>query len=179
MGPTDGRRPTADGRDDLVAVARSTGADRRSLAVALTVVVVIVVAILKPWAGLDATIWQMLLPHVSLLAILILFGALALFLSLLLPSRTAAASVTGALLVVSYIVTALASVNGKLEQINTFSPLKYYQGGGAVDGLNWGYFLGILGAALVFTVLAWLLFLRRDIRISGEGNWGLLFSPPK
>ena len=54
MGPPDGRRPTADGRDDLVAVARSTGADRRSLAVALTVVAVIVVAILKPWADAPA-----------------------------------------------------------------------------------------------------------------------------
>ena len=129
----------------------------------------------QPWAGLEATVWQMLLPHISLLSILILFGTLALFLSLVLPSRTAGASVTGALLVASYIVTSLASVNDQLEQINRLSPMKYYQGGGAVNGLDWGYFLGTLGAALVFAVLAWLLFLRRDIRVSGEGNWGLPF----
>jgi ABC-2 type transport system permease protein len=133
----------------------------------------------QPLAGLDATIWQLLLPHVSLLAILILFGTLAACLSLVLPSRTAAASLTGALLVASYIVTSLASVNNKLEQINRFSPMKYYQGGSAVNGLNWGFFLGTLGAALVFAVLAWLLFLRRDIRVSGEGNWRLPFWQPK
>lgn len=133
----------------------------------------------QPLAGLDTTVGQMLLPHVSLLSILILFGTLALFLSLVLPSRTAAASVAGALLVASYIITSLASVNDTLEPLNTFSPLKYYQGGNAVNGLNWGYFLGTLGAALVFAVLAWLLFLRRDIRVSGTGSWGLPFSRSK
>ncbi len=132
-----------------------------------------------PWTGLDTTAWQMLLPHISLLSILILFGTLALFLSLVLPSRTMAASVTGALLVASYLVTSLASVNDKLEQINKFSPMQYYQGGGAVNGLNWSYFVGTLGVALVFAVLAWLLFLRRDIRVSGEGNWRLPFLRPK
>lgn len=127
------------------------------------------------WTGLDTTVWQVLLPHISLLSILVLFGTLALFLSLLLPSRTLAASVTGALLVVSYILTSLASVNDTLEPLNTFSPLKYYQGGSAINGLEWGPLLSTLGIALFFGALAWLLFLRRDIRVSGEGNWRLPF----
>ncbi len=126
-----------------------------------------------PLSGLDTTAGALLLPHISLFSVLILFAALALFLSLVLPSRTLAASVTGALLVASYIVTSLASVNDKLAPINNLSPLKYYQGGNAVDGLNWGYLLGTLAAALIFTVLAWLLFLRRDIRVSGEHGWTL------
>ncbi len=126
-----------------------------------------------PLSGLDTTIGQLLLPHISLLAILLLFAALALFLSLALPSRALAASVTGALLVASYIVSSLASVNDKLAPINNLSPLKYYQGGRAVDGLDWGSWLGTLAAALIFTVLAWLLFLRRDIRVSGEHGWTL------
>lgn len=129
----------------------------------------------QPLAELDATLWELLLPHLSLLAVLSLFASLALCLSLLLPSRSAAASLTGGLLVASYIVTSLAAVNDRLAQINRLSPLKYYQGGSAVDGLNWGYWLGLAGAALVFAGLAWLLFLRRDIRVSGEGNWGLSF----
>lgn len=126
-----------------------------------------------PLSGLETTAGALLLPHISLFSVLILFAALALFLSLLLPSRTLAASLTGALLVASYIVTSLASVNDKLAPINNLSPLKYYQGGNAVDGLNWGYLLGMLAAALIFTVLAWLLFLRRDIRVSGEHGWTL------
>lgn len=126
-----------------------------------------------PLSGLEITAGALLLPHISLFSILILFAALALFLSLLLPSRALAASVTGTLLVVSYIVTSLASVNDKLAPINNLSPLKYYQGGNAVDGLNWGYLLGTLAAALIFTLLAWLLFLRRDIRVSGEHGWTL------
>ncbi len=129
----------------------------------------------KPLTGLDTTIWQMLLPNISLLAILLLFGTLALFFSLVLPSRTAAASVTGALLVVSYIITSLASVNDNLEPLNKLSPMRYYQGGSAVNGLDWGYFLGTLGVALILAALAWLSFLRRDIRVSGEGNWRLPF----
>lgn len=147
-----------------------------ALVVALTAVLLLTwlgFALGLPLSGLDTTVGQLLLPHISLLAILLLFAALALFLSLLLPSRTLAASVTGTLLVASYIVTSLASVNDKLAPINNFSPLKYYQSGNAVYGLDWGYLLGILAAALIFTVLAWLLFLRRDIRVSGEHGWSL------
>jgi ABC-2 type transport system permease protein len=129
----------------------------------------------QPLAELDASVWQMLLPHMSLLALLMLFGTLALFLSLVLPSRAAAASVTGGLLVASYIVTSLATISDRLAPINNLSPLRYYQGGGAIDGLNWGYFLGIVGVTLALAMLAWRLFLRRDIRVSGEGaglQWG-------
>lgn len=124
-----------------------------------------------PLSGLDTTLWELLLPHISLFSILILFAALALFLSLLLPSRTLAASVTGALLVASYIVTSLAAVNEELAPVNNLSPLKYYQGGHAVNGLDGRSLLGLLAAALVFTALAWLLFLHRDIRVSGEHGW--------
>ncbi|MCS6845588.1 MAG: ABC transporter permease [Caldilineales bacterium] len=147
-----------------------------ALAVALGAVLLLTwlgFALGLPLSGLDTTVGELLLPHISLFSVLILFAALALFLSLVLPSRTLAASVTAALLVASYVVTSLASVNDKLAPINNLSPLKYYQGGNAVDGLNWGYLLGTLAAALIFTLLAWLLFLRRDIRVSGEHGWTL------
>jgi ABC-2 type transport system permease protein len=127
-----------------------------------------------PLAGLDTTIWKMLLPHLSLLATLFLFGSLNLFLSLILPSRSAAASLSGFLLVASYVVTSLARVNDKLTEINKISPLKYYQGGHAVNGLDWNAFLGALGVSLLFALIAWLLFLRRDIRVSGTSSWQML-----
>jgi ABC-2 type transport system permease protein len=129
----------------------------------------------QPLAELEATAWQMLLPHASLLSVLMLFGTLALLLSLVLPSRAAAASVTAGLLVASYIVDSLAAINDQLAAINNLSPLKYYQGGSALDGLNWGYWLGTMSVTLALAVLAWLVFLRRDIRVSGEGaglQWG-------
>jgi ABC-2 type transport system permease protein len=108
-----------------------------------------------------------------MLAVLLVFGSLALCLSLLLPSRTLAASLTAGLMVASYLVTSLARINDLLESLNNLSPLKYYQGGRALAGLEWGSFTGLLAFALLFAVTAWLLFLRRDVRVSGEGSWRL------
>jgi len=121
--------------------------------------------------GWDVSAFALLLPHLDLFVILMLFGALALFLSLALPSRTLAASVTGALLVASYFVTSMARINDKLAGLNDLSPLKYYEGGRALEDLNWEHLLGLLGFTLLFTLLAWLLFERRDVRVSGTGGW--------
>lgn len=127
-------------------------------------------------AGLSDTGWNvsafaLLLPHLDMFAILMLFGSLALFLSMALPSRTLAASLTGGLLVASYFVTSMARINDKLASLNNFSPLKYYEGGRALDNLNWEHLLALLGVTLLFTLLAWLLFERRDVRVSGAGGW--------
>jgi ABC-2 type transport system permease protein len=122
-------------------------------------------------AGWEVSALDLLLPHLDLFVLLMLFGALALFLSMGLPSRALAASLTGGLLVASYFVTSLARINEKLSSLNKFSPLNYYQGGRALDDLNWEHLLGLLGFTLLFTLLAWLLFERRDIRVSGTGGW--------
>ncbi|MEW6094364.1 MAG: ABC transporter permease, partial [Chloroflexota bacterium] len=122
-------------------------------------------------AGWEVSALDLLLPHLDLFVLLMLFGALALFLSMGLPSRALAASLTGGLLVGSYFVTSLARINDKLSGLNKFSPLNYYEGGRALDDLNWEHLLGLLGFTLLFTLLAWLLFERRDIRVSGTGGW--------
>jgi len=124
-----------------------------------------------PVAGWDLSAFALLLPHLDMFAILMLFGSLALFLSMALPSRTLAASLTGALLVASYFVTSLARISDKLAGINNFSPLKYYEGGRALDSLNWEHILGLFGFVLLFTLLSWLLFERRDVRVSGTAGW--------
>ncbi len=124
-------------------------------------------------AGWTVNILDLLFPHLTLFSVLMLFGSLALFFSLAFPSRTMAASLTGLLLLVSYFVTSLARVNKELAGLNDFSPLKYYQGGRALSGIEWGNLIGLLGFTLLFTLLAWWLFERRDIRVSGTASWKL------
>jgi ABC-2 type transport system permease protein len=123
--------------------------------------------------GMDLTLIEFLLPFIPLLAELLLFGMLALLLSMLLPSVRMAGMLTGSLLVANYLLIGLANINDKLEPIIKYSPLEYFQGGDAIDGLDWGWLAGLLGAAVLFALLAWWRFLRRDIRVGGEGGWRL------
>lgn len=129
-------------------------------------------------AGLPFVDWNigaldLLWPQMTLLALLMLFGAMALLLAMLLPSRAMAASTGGGILVLGYLVDSLSHINKRLEAVNAFLPFKYYQGGRAVDGLDWSAFLGLAAMAALFALLAWWRFLRRDIRVSGEGSWNL------
>ena len=107
----------------------------------------------------------------SLLGVLLLFAMLALLLSMLLPSRRVAAMTAGTLLVFSYFVTSLAKLNSSLKPVARLMPLRYYQSADAIEGLNYAWLSGLLGVALLFTVLAWWRFERRDIRVAGEGSW--------
>ena len=115
----------------------------------------------------------MWLPNLSLLAMLLLFGALALFLSMVLPSRRMAASVAGGLLAGSFLINGMAEISPSVEKVARWLPMKYYQGGLAIRGMNWEWFAGLMIAAAVFALLAWWQFLRRDIRVGGEGGWKL------
>jgi len=116
---------------------------------------------------------EMWLPNLSLLAMLLLFGCLALFLSMVLPSRRLAASVAGLLLVASFFINGMAALNADVAKIAKWLPMKYYQGGLAIGGMNWEWFGGLMVAAAAFALLAWWQFLRRDIRVGGEGGWKL------
>jgi ABC-2 type transport system permease protein len=113
---------------------------------------------------------KLALPFLSLLAILFLFAALALFLSMILPSRRAASMIAGLLLVGGFFIDGLSAINADLEPIAELLPLKYYQGAGAFDGLDLTWLAGLLAASVLFGVLAWWRFKRRDIRVAGEGG---------
>ncbi len=119
----------------------------------------------------DLTATSLLRPFLSLLGELLLFGAFALLLSMFVPSRRLAAMLSGLALMTSYFITSLARINEDLEQAAKFSPLNYYQSGDAITQLNLEWLLGLLVVALVFTLLAWWRFERRDIRVAGEGSW--------
>lgn len=167
------------GRLDLIMahpVSRTALYWGRSFAFILATAAIMVIT----WFGLAAPAalgamdvgWiEMALPFISLFASLAFFGTFAVLLSLLLPSRRLAAMVGGLLLVTGYFLTALANINPDLEPAAKLSPLYYYQGGEAMNGLNVAWIIGLLGVAAFFAVLGWWRFERHDIRVGGEGAW--------
>ncbi len=131
--------------------------------------------LVAPGTTLGISTGEMILPFLSLFALLVLFGTLALLLSMLLPARRLAGMTAGLLLVASFFITALARLDDRLENLAKLSPLNYYQGGLALRQMEWGWVAGLLGVAIVFALLAWWRFERRDIRVGGEGGWQLAF----
>jgi ABC-2 type transport system permease protein len=123
--------------------------------------------------GFALTWSQLLRPFISLFAVLMLFAALALLFSLILPAARLANLLTGALLVGNFLLMGLANLNENLRQVMNYTPLHYYQGGTAVEGINGRWLFALLAAALLIIGTAWLLFLRRDIRVGGERSWKL------
>jgi ABC-2 type transport system permease protein len=124
-----------------------------------------------PMMSMDVTAVSLFLPFVPMWALLMLFGALALLLSLALPSARMASMVVGGLLVANFLLAGLANLNDNLRPMMDVTPFAYFQGGDALNGLNWGWLAGLTAAALLLTALAWLLFQRRDIRVGGERGW--------
>ncbi|MCB0075787.1 MAG: ABC transporter permease subunit [Anaerolineales bacterium] len=152
---------------------------------ALTLAIALILTLL--WLGLvgaarafafPATALQMSLPILSLFGFLLLFAALALLLAELLPSRRIAASLAGALLVLSYFLSSMGEVTDRVDWATPFSPYSYFQSGDAMNGLNVAWLSGLIGVALLCALMAWQRFLRRDIRVMGEGSWPGQ-SPPK
>jgi len=123
------------------------------------------------WSPLGVGAGRLALPFLSLLAILLFFGTLALLLSMLLPARRLAAMGAGILLVGNFFLIGLANINDDLKPIARLTPLHYYQSGEAIGGLNGRWVAGLLAVALLFALLAWWRFQRRDIRVVGEGGW--------
>ena len=112
-------------------------------------------------------------PFISVGAVLLLLGTLAMALSMALPSRRSAGMVAGLVLVGSYFASSLGRINDSIKAIARWLPLDYYQGGQAIVELNVGWLVGLLAASAVFALLAAWLFQRRDIRVGGEGAWRL------
>jgi ABC-2 type transport system permease protein len=118
--------------------------------------------------------FDVLLPFISLASIILLFSAISLLLSLILPSRRMAGMMGGLILVGSFFLTGLSGIIEELEQAARFSPLNYYQGGGALTTpMEWGWIAGILGVTLLLIGLSIFLYQRKDIRIAGEGGLSL------
>jgi len=145
----------------------------------------VLLILLMTWVGMslasnrietiDLTAQELINPFISLFAILSVFLSLALFLAMILPNGGSAGLGSGFLLIASYFITSLTRLDEDLAPINRFSPLKYYQGCDAIKVLDVEYLLILLGASIVFLGLAWMIFLKRDLRFGGSGglrlNW--------
>jgi ABC-2 type transport system permease protein len=159
-------------------VSRSALFWARQAAFVLSIIAILLITwvgfvLLIPSTSLDISPLEMLYPFLSLLAAMLLFGGFAQLLSMLLPSRRLAAMISGLLMVASFFITSLERINPDLESIANFSPLNYYQGGMAIDRMNWEWFAGLIAVALLFILLSWWRFERRDIRVGGEGSWSI------
>ena len=150
----------------------------RLLGFAATMVVILLVGWLS-WlipsgsSSMDLTWIELLWPFLPLFAELLLFGTLALLLSMVLPSVRIAGMITGGLLIANYLLIGLSNINEDLKSLIEFTPLHYYQGGDAITELNWGWLAGLLAVSAAFALLAWWRFQRRDIRVGGERGWRL------
>lgn len=128
-------------------------------------------------SGLGFDWGQMIVPFLSLLAQILVYATLALLLSMFLPSRNLAAMVTGAIMVASYFISSLSFVDERLNAVSKFMPYHYFQTVLSFRELNLTWLFVLLGISLFMTAVAWLCFVRRDIRLSGEGSWRLPFLP--
>lgn len=139
--------------------------------IAILAIMWVAISLFMDRAVLQVTPIQMLWPMVSLFAAVLIFGAIALLLSMALPSRRMAWSVSLFLAIASFFVDGMAEIEPSLKQVAKLMPYAYYQGAEAAFGLNVGWIVGLVAPAVVFMLLAWWRFERRDIRVAGEGGW--------
>ncbi len=124
------------------------------------------------WSELDLAIPELVKPFFTLYVQLLFLSALALKLSMLLPSRSAAGLVSGLLLLVAYFINSLSFEVESLRPAARLTPMHYYQGARALaEPLDWGPIAALLALSALFIALAWWRWQRRDIRVAGEGLW--------
>ena len=122
-------------------------------------------------SGLELNAAELLLPLIPLFCLQIFVGGFALLFSLLLPSVRWAGSLTSALLVGNFFLYGMSNINSDLKPLYELTPFYFTQGSDAINNLKIEWLLGLLLSGLLLAGLAWLRFLRRDIRVSGEGGW--------
>ena len=151
----------------------------RLLASLLSLLLILVLA----WVGFtlgitlndfELTPLEMILPFISLFAILLVFHSLALFLSMVLADSGTANLISVILLIASFFITSFARIDERFEGINRFSPLYFYQGGAAVNGLDQQNLLLLIGISILLIILAWVTFSLRDLRFGGSGGLRLV-----
>lgn len=126
-------------------------------------------------SSLGVDMGQMAVPFLSLLIQILVYAALALLLSMLMPSRSLAAVVSGVIVITSYMVSSLAFMDKRMEALAKLMPYHYFQTTLSIQALKLDWLFALLGISALMVVVAWLRFIRRDIRLSGEGSWRSTF----
>lgn len=169
------------GRLDLV-IAHPVGRTAFFFGRVLAFVGATVAILLLGWLGfsvllgsssLEVTWGEMALPFVSLLGQALIYGTLGLLLSQFLPARNFATILSSLVMVVGYVLSSMASLNESLESAAKLFPYTYFQGSDAFTDFNLTWLFALLGVSMLMTLIAWWRFVRRDIRLSGEGSFRL------
>jgi ABC-2 type transport system permease protein len=167
------------GRLDLI-MAHPVGRSAFFAGRVLGLLVACVAIMLLAWLGFSLLLggsslgvdWsQMVVPFLSLLVQTLVYAGMALLLSMFLPARSLAAIVSGMVVVISYMVSSLAFMDERMGALARLMPYHYFQTTLSFQELNLGWLFTLLGISTLMVVLAWLRFVRRDIRLSGEGSW--------
>jgi putative exporter of polyketide antibiotics len=138
--------------------------------------ILIICAWLGLWVGvlravkLDFSLGQRALPFVSAYVFTLCCAALAVALSMVVPSRVAAAMISGIYVLASHIITNLARAIPGLDAWSTASIVTYFQSD-AMLGFNFVKLYALLGALVLLALFGWFGFRRRDIRVAGDGGW--------
>ena len=114
------------------------------------------------------------LPYLSVFAVTWLFACLSFALSMVMPSRSAAAMISGIIVLAGYIITNLSKAIKGLESWALFSPITYFQSN-AMMGLKLNPLTVLFVSSVIFVAFAWKGFVNRDIRVAGDGGWKITF----
>ena len=114
------------------------------------------------------------LPYLSVFAVTWLFACLSFALSMVMPSRSAAAMVSGIIVLAGYIITNLSKAIKGLESWALFSPITYFQSN-SMMGLKLNPLTVLFVSSVIFVAFAWKGFVNRDIRVAGDGGWKIPF----
>lgn len=98
----------------------------------------------------------------NLWPICLFFGGLAMLCSAVFHRRALAVAIPAFLLFAMYLMDTIGRASESLEDLRPASVFNYY-GSAIEDGIDWPNFGGVTLVALLFVVLAVLVFRRRDI----------------
>jgi ABC-2 type transport system permease protein len=141
----------------LAALAVATGL--------ITLVLALTIAVVSPVFDLRIGFWNLLAASVSCGLLGLLYGALAIGFGALMPGRSRAMAIPGALAVAAWVLDGLAQAVEGLEPWRPLSP--FYQALGHAplrDGAPWGGWALLVAATVVVGGAAVLALQRRDIR---------------
>ena len=152
----------------------------RLLSFLLSLILIIVFGWFGLWLGvlkaesMNFSPVKLWLPYLSVFAVTWLFACLSLALSMVMPSRSAAAMFSGIIVLAGYIITNLSKAIKGLESWALFSPITYFQSN-AMMGLKLNPLTVLFVSSIIFVAFAWKAFVNRDIRVAGDGGWKIPF----